>query len=552
MKLTKVRVLLMLILVITSSSLIVWHFTSATPSPAINRVVTPGAIGPCSWFISLDGTTPVAEAMIGGLSVAPGDNIVGTAGQDMTTFLNTLLSAGGTFCFSGQIFTFLSGLTIYTNDVLIGSGRSNTIFQGSFASTQGLIQNNNHGSATPLTVFDSNIYIGHLTIDCNSIVSRRLYDGITFAAVQHVLLEDNAYKNCYQYNLLFIQAGGGAVISSFDVKIIGGICYGLPTDHQTGFPACTTNFVDGVTVDRMTFYPTTSDATSPEFFPDDSRDITISNGLFMGPSSGAPSHGLWMSSDSATQAINNTAVTNSIFNNTDLTLDFNVQSVTASNLEFMSPQTASGTAISDTGHSGKDNLKFSNVQIFGYSTGVNLQIATWTLDNVAIKNCGAFGGLRFDHNLTAFIGTNIYTTGCSGKGIEFGSNVKTGTYQLFDSDFNDGVAGTFQGRGLWTIRNVIGINPLGKIGTAFANTPNFVGLGGTTATPTAASTYIVTGVDCFFTWTGGTVSVQITDQNNAVLESGIATTPQPILVPVGYGITFVTFSGGPTVLVFGN
>lgn len=110
-------------------------YVVATPSPTIGRVVTPGAIGPCTWFISLDGTTPVGEAMVGGLSVSPGDNVVGTAGQDMTAFMGQL-STSGILCFSPQTFTFNSqwpSSSLTSTTLVVGSGPSTLINPGGAA-----------------------------------------------------------------------------------------------------------------------------------------------------------------------------------------------------------------------------------------------------------------------------------------------------------------------------------------------------------------------------------------------------------------------------------
>jgi len=111
------RVLFLLVLAVTATGLSVWHFTNASPSPSVNRVVTPGAIGPCTWFISLDGTTPVAEAMVGGLSVSPGDNVVGSVGQDAFAFMSSLgIGANPTICFQpGTTFNIGSAWTVGTN-----------------------------------------------------------------------------------------------------------------------------------------------------------------------------------------------------------------------------------------------------------------------------------------------------------------------------------------------------------------------------------------------------------------------------------------------------
>ena len=122
---------ILILLLASSPAIYSAYYAWATPSPSIGRTVTPGSIGPCTWFISLDGTTPVAQAMIGGLSVSPGDNVVGTTGQDMAVFLSTYAVSGNNLCFSGQTFTFSSALTM--NNVVgmkwQGSGSGSTVFQ---------------------------------------------------------------------------------------------------------------------------------------------------------------------------------------------------------------------------------------------------------------------------------------------------------------------------------------------------------------------------------------------------------------------------------------
>lgn len=59
MQLTRLRVLLMLILAVTSSGLIVWHFASAIPAPTTNSTCEPGACSsePCSYKFYNDTNT---------------------------------------------------------------------------------------------------------------------------------------------------------------------------------------------------------------------------------------------------------------------------------------------------------------------------------------------------------------------------------------------------------------------------------------------------------------------------------------------------------------
>lgn len=99
-------------------------------SPTVGRTVTPGNIGPCTWFVSLDGTTPVAEALVSatvsGNTYSPGDNYVGTAGQDAGAFLNLLWVTNIDVCLSTGTFNTSTVIVPLNNDVLEGSGHRST------------------------------------------------------------------------------------------------------------------------------------------------------------------------------------------------------------------------------------------------------------------------------------------------------------------------------------------------------------------------------------------------------------------------------------------
>src|SRR2546427_5119297 len=95
-KFNKIMVLAILFL----SATIGWEgYVLATPSPTIGVVITPGEVGPCDYYIYMDGTTPVAhfESSLGG---TPGDNKVGTAGQDVAVFLNSITTINTNYCFA--------------------------------------------------------------------------------------------------------------------------------------------------------------------------------------------------------------------------------------------------------------------------------------------------------------------------------------------------------------------------------------------------------------------------------------------------------------------
>ena len=117
-------VVILLLLSFSFGSIFAAH---SSPAPTVGRIMTSGDLGPCDYFIYLDGITPVAlfESHKGG---TPGDNIVGTAGQDIATFLNPLTVANVEFCFSAQTFTISTSWILAQSDSVIGQFNS-TLFQ---------------------------------------------------------------------------------------------------------------------------------------------------------------------------------------------------------------------------------------------------------------------------------------------------------------------------------------------------------------------------------------------------------------------------------------
>lgn len=84
------------------------HLGPATPTGS-NWAITGGTPGACTWSVGLVNTNqPYSTAQVNGLSVAIGDNVLGTPGEDMGTFLNAISTPGQTYCFTPQTFTFSS------------------------------------------------------------------------------------------------------------------------------------------------------------------------------------------------------------------------------------------------------------------------------------------------------------------------------------------------------------------------------------------------------------------------------------------------------------
>jgi hypothetical protein len=99
------------------------------------------------------------------------------------------------------------------------------------------------------------------------------------------------------------------------------------------------------------------------------------------------------------------------------------------------------------------------------------------------------------------------------------------------------------------VKNNTGFNPIGKITNPIGT--GTIGLVGSGTTVTSATVYTVSGVDCFITSTGGTVSnIVIKDAGGNTMLTGVTTLTNQF-VPIGYSVTW-THTGAPTVTVFGN
>ncbi len=97
-----------------------------------------------------------------------------------------------------------------------------------------------------------------------------------------------------------------------------------------------------------------------------------------------------------------------------------------------------------------------------------------------------------------------------------------------------------------------GITPSGLITNPFATaaSQNFIAPGGSVATPTTATAYVVGVRDTLVTSTGGTVSdIAVKDPAGNVVKSGVTTLDHE-RIPRGYSVTW-THTGAPTVSAFG-
>src|SRR5438270_1182451 len=105
-----------IILLVASTSFYIG--VHSVPSPTIGRTVTGGDLGPCDYYVYVDGTTPVAlfESHKGGV---PGDNLVGTPGEDIGTVLNPITTTGVVICVSGEAFNIGSTWLLQPSIVIL-------------------------------------------------------------------------------------------------------------------------------------------------------------------------------------------------------------------------------------------------------------------------------------------------------------------------------------------------------------------------------------------------------------------------------------------------
>ena len=118
---------LMVILVLASSMM---AGVAARSYPITGRFVEGNNGVPCTWFVSLDGTTPFAHSQLSTSSVpSPGSIMVGTAGEDITTFLHAVVTSDESICFGAAIFPVGDSAIGLANNLVFSGIPGATIFQ---------------------------------------------------------------------------------------------------------------------------------------------------------------------------------------------------------------------------------------------------------------------------------------------------------------------------------------------------------------------------------------------------------------------------------------
>lgn len=103
---------------------------------------------------------------------------------------------------------------------------------------------------------------------------------------------------------------------------------------------------------------------------------------------------------------------------------------------------------------------------------------------------------------------------------------------------------------LTKVASVRSYNPVGVIATPF-DPAGFIGPSGTEASPASEQSYIVRGGDLMIHTYHSGVVVTIRDAEGEIFITTSALA-QPMMVPVGFSITFGKFTAAPQIIVAGS
>lgn len=527
-------------------------YVLAAPSPSINRVVTPGSIGPCTWFISLDGTTPIAFAMVGGLSVSPGDNIVGTAGQDVAAFLSPLVAAGTRFCLSGQTFTFNTALTVTVSSVSItGLGKGLTTITVGVTNTDGIVFQATLGSSI------TNEYIGDMTITEHDTGGTgrgiAFVNQVTYSSI--VNIDCNFGKYCIDLT----GPGGADRGTRTRIENVNANSQGNAGIHfnQEDNPTITTAYVHNTVGNALVIEGQTQGAIVKDFrcdFPSatcillqNAQVIRLQNVIM----SSAGTYGIYMTGADRDITIDGSYIEASTLDQIhfDNAFGFDTEGVIITNTMLVRGQHY-GITISPS------NAKaVRHVLIQGDSIVNNGQAASNTYWGIATFGSGQTNAswIRVVGN---YIGEMPTDSGSAFQdGIQFNgasNHIVITNNELSSIPFAGQVIQVVNSATDVIVQNNIGYNPVNKV-TQFVGTGTFSPWG-STATVAASTDYVISGPPIMVTSTGGTgVSITIKDgAGNAVTGLSALATVTGQYIPSGYKINFGAFSVAPTVTVFAS
>jgi hypothetical protein len=563
------------------------------PSPSISRIGTAGNIGPCTWFYSLDGTTPVAEAMIqitvGSTTYSPGDNLVGTAGQDQGNFINSNLMAvnnedcfgPGTYSLSTTIkpkngmtirglsrdavtftmpawntLTMMFELTsligvqlrdfsmdgVQGTDLTVGEGQQAIQIDG--GGTRDIMVDNikfSRQSGELVRVFCQN------TSGCTRIVVSNCVDYgsvsagfVTFDTVSYGYIINNPYVSTWDTTITIARSNNTVITGNVLKAINDGVVQNLlqnagdliekqDVSHNILISAGGRSIAaQGISGSGQGIY----------------RDAIWSDNQIYAPSTSCGVISLVLT-------VTRVKVLDNICKNagsTGFEFDSSTGQTQFSYIDF------SGNTIIGSSAQGFLFSMTGSTTAFAWSIQRNTFIdngqtgATYGLGGNNLINSTVIGNMFIDDQVTQ-TQTTGYQMQIGSKGVLIIGNSCSSTANCIF------VAGNVNPDKGTIIRDNLGqsagsSNPWGKITSPF-NTAS-VGLFGNTATVSASTTYTVEGVDIFATCTGGTgVSATISAPDGTTMDSGLNGLKNQWLV-IGWRVNFGAFTGVVTCTVIGN
>ncbi len=479
----------------------------SAPDPNIGRTLTGGAYGPCTWFIYLSSgangnNIPIANAQVPGLSVNPGDNIIGTASQDIGAFVNSLItSTNEHLCFDNGIFKVATTILYDANVrgdhnfVITGSGAGGCapVIADCSAGQEGGTYFLSTGANPVIKILGingdpiDNPVVEYLTIDGGGFGSGTGDGALDCTTCYGGDFHDIRVMNSGNVGI-YLTGSSGEQDKIHDCQVDDNHANGITLILPTAVTRCdvwNNNSVAGlaciqIAADRSTVSYSTFDGTSK--------------------------HGIFIGGAKYVHVTDNFVA--NVGGLTTNTYD-GIHIESASSYDVIS----GNTVVQDYGSVQTNKGRFG-IGLSGDNS--NLLIESNTIVGTFATSGGGSGGaghIGFFVIPTAAVFTIVY-------------------------------------------RNNIGYDPFGMIVSPFASSPNTMGPFGNSpgGTPLASTVYNVILIDQQLTCTGGTAtSITIKDSLGATFVSGVSCTSNPVFyMSVGETINFGAFTGtAPTVSVLG-
>ena len=209
-----------------------------------------GNVVPCTWLVSLVGTTPFARAQVSTSLVSnPGGTLVGTSGEEITAFLTAVVADNESICFGAATFS-VGNQTIRLANNLVFSGASGaTIFQLASGTARRMM---NWGAVSNLTMqgitFDGNAQneadaasrnVGELLVLTSPLNNHVVLDNLVCQNARNGACLDIGGSNITVRNSRFLNNNGNGGVSKWTVDHIH---FGTSTDVRVSgnyFNDCT-------------------------------------------------------------------------------------------------------------------------------------------------------------------------------------------------------------------------------------------------------------------------------------------------------------------------